>query len=121
MEVEEMEHITADIWLVILSALKILTLTIGATFVVYAFRAWLKHRARSMLLLTVAIAILTGGIFVEGVVFWLTGSMEVAHITEATIALIGFSFLLASVMVTRKAQTRRVPVQTPPAEGDEVD
>jgi hypothetical protein len=105
-----MDHITADLPLVILSTLKIITLAIGTTFVVYAGRAWLKHRTRSMLLLAVAIAILTGGIFVEGVVFWATGSMEAAHITEASIALIGFSVLLGSIMVSRKGQTRRVPV-----------
>lgn len=106
-----MEHITPDAWLVVLSALKILTLAIGATFVVYAFRAWYKHRTRSMMLLTVAIAILTVAIFSEGVVFWLTGDIDTAHIVEASIALVGFAILLSSVMAARRGPVRRVEVE----------
>lgn len=115
-----MEHITTDIWLVILSALKILTLVFGATFVVYALRAWLKHRTRSMILLAFAIGILTVAIFTEGVVFWLTGgNLDAAHIVEAAIALIGFVVLLSSVVVARKDQSRRARVAQTPHEWED--
>lgn len=113
-----MEHVIPDIWLAILSGLKITTLAIGATFVVYAARAWVKHRARPMLLLAIAVAILTGGIFTEGVIFWLTGSMNAAHITESAIALIGFSVLLSSVITAKKGRVRRVAVEAESGKGE---
>lgn len=115
-----MEHITTDIWLVVLSALKIITLAIGATFVVYAFRAWRKHRSRPMMLLTVAIAVLTAAIFSEGVVFWLTGDIDTAHIVEAAIAMVGFAVLLSSVVAARKGPVRRIPVKQPEGEDPSV-
>lgn len=83
-----------------LSALKILTLLLGVYFLARAYRAYRKHKSRPMLVLFTGVGILTLGVLVEGfLVEVLEWSLTRARLVEATITLLGFAVLVASLHV----------------------
>ncbi len=86
-----------------LTILRLLTIALGATFLWFVARAYLKHRAPSLAILFVAIGLMTAGAVVEGfMVGILDIDIEVAHLTEAVFQLLAFSVLVWSV-VSHKA------------------
>ncbi len=85
---------------VTLSALKIITLLLGLYFLARAYRAYRKHKSRPMLVLFTGVGILTLGVLVEGfLVEVLEWSLTQARLVEATITLLGFAVLVASLHV----------------------
>lgn len=92
----------------ILTILKLLTVALGAVFIAISTRAYLKHRARSMLTLTVAIALMTGAAVAEGLAFQFIGlSLDEAHIIEAVFTLAAFTVLVLSIAFPTRRRARR--------------
>lgn len=85
-----------------LTVLKIATVLFGLVFLYYTLRAYRKHRARSMLILFVAVGLMTAAAVAEGVAFAVLGlSLEQAHIVEAVFTLAAFAVLVYSIFAHR--------------------
>lgn len=96
--------------ILVLSALKVVTVLAGIVFLVWAGKAYLKHRTRNMATLFAAMALLTMAAIAEGIVFQLVGlSLASAHIVEALFTLAGFLVLVASVLVKSLRRTELGP------------
>lgn len=83
---------------VTLLVLRLIGFVLGGGFLYYTFRAYRKHRARSMLVLMIAIAMWMAATVTEG--FAITGlglSIDHAHILESIVMIVASAFLLASV------------------------
>ncbi len=88
--------------ILILTILKALTVLAGAIFLSFTLRAYLKHRARAMLVLLVAIALMTGAAVAEGIAVQVLGlELAGAHIVEAVFTLAAFVVLVMSVISHR--------------------
>lgn len=71
---------------------------LGAYFVVRAVRAYRKHRNRHLGILAVAVALLTIGLLIEGLIVRVLGlDIASAHVVEAAFGLVAFAVLVYSL------------------------
>lgn len=88
---------------VALLVLRAATILVGAAFLVVTSQAYRKHRSRALLVLGVAIALMVLGAGVELVAYLVFGaSLGTAEVLEASVTLLAFLVLLASVNLQRK-------------------
>ncbi len=93
---------TESDFILTLTTLKALTVLAGAIFLSFALRAYLKHRARAMLVLLVAIALMTAAAVAEGLAIQVLGlELGAAHVIEASFTLAAFVILVLSVISHR--------------------
>ncbi len=88
--------------LLTLTILKVLTVALGGVFLWFTVRAYIKHRARGMLVLSLAVGLMTFAAVTEGAALQVFGaSRDVAHALEAAITLAAFAVLVLSVITHR--------------------
>lgn len=100
--------------ILILSVLNSLAALLGAYILVRSYRAWRRHDARSMLVLSVAMGLLVLAVVVEGFTYQLLGwELDQAHVVEAVFNLAAFGVFAYSLHAPERAT--RVPVDEEPA------
>ncbi|MGB1586846.1 MAG: DUF7521 family protein [Thermoplasmatota archaeon] len=88
-----------SLYLTSLSILKVLTVLAGGIFLFVTWKAYLRRRSRSMLLLFAAISLMVLAAILEGAALQVLGfSMEEARLVEAVVTLTAFLVLLYSVV-----------------------
>lgn len=103
--------------ILILSALKIVTVLAGIVFLAWAGKAYLKHRTRNMAALVLAVALLTLAAVSEGIAFQVLGfPLADAHIVEAVFTLAGFLVLVVSALVASLQRAELGPPDEEPLE-----
>lgn len=87
------------LFITVLSILKILTVLAGSIFLFVTWKAYLKSRSRSMLMLFGAVSLLVLAAILEGAALQILGvTMEQARLVEAVVSLLAFLVLLYSVL-----------------------
>lgn len=86
-----------DIGFVVLTALRLLVLGLGAAIAFTSYRAYQRTNAAYLRTASIGLAIVTVGVFIEGVlVVLLDVSITNAHIIESAIIALGFGVMLYS-------------------------
>lgn len=89
----------------LLTGLKLVTVALGAVFLYYTGKAYLKHRERPMLVLFAAVGLMVVAAIAEGFASRILGlPLSTAHIIEAVFTLAGFAVLVASVAWPRRVR-----------------
>jgi hypothetical protein len=87
-----------DVQILLLSALKTVTVLFGAAFLWITWRAHRRTPNRGLLVLFVAVVLMTVAAVAEGLAYQALGlSLDQAHVIEAVFTLAGFAVLLGSV------------------------
>lgn len=93
----------ANDFALLLSALRLVIVLLGFTFLVVASRATRRHRSRGLLVLSVAVALLTLGMLWEAFSVQFLGWTETAaHIVEAFIMAVSLMVLVYSLIVPER-------------------
>ena len=83
--------------------LRIISITLGAVFLFFTLRAYLKHRTRPMLVLMVAIVLMIMASASEGAATQVLGlNLDQAHVIEAVFTLSAFAVLVWSILVPHR-------------------
>jgi hypothetical protein len=86
---------------VVITALKTITLVLGATITYFGYRAWRRTGARSLRALTLGFALVTVGSLLAGVADVVFGTpLEVGLLIESSLIAIGFGIIVYSLYVT---------------------
>ncbi|MBW3583554.1 MAG: hypothetical protein KY455_10695 [Euryarchaeota archaeon] len=94
-----MEHV----YILILTILKIISVSLGAIFLFFTYRAYRKHASRPLLVLMVAILLMVLAAVAEGAAFQVLGfALEQAHVIEAVFTLAAFAVLVWSILVPHR-------------------
>lgn len=84
--------------ILLLSAIKIVTVALGAVFLGITLRAYRRQPNRGLLVLFMAVGLLTVSAVAEGLAFQALGlSLDQAHVIEGLFTLAGFAVLVYSV------------------------
>lgn len=84
--------------ILLLSALKIVTVALGAVFLGITLKAYVRRPNRGMLVLFFAVGLLTVSAVAEGLAYQALGlTLDQSHIIEALFTLAGFAVLVYSV------------------------
>lgn len=84
--------------ILLLSAIKIVTVALGAVFLAITWRAYRRAPNPGMLVLFAAVVLMTVAAVAEGLAFQALGlSLDQAHVIEALFTLAGFAVLVYSV------------------------
>lgn len=88
-----------DGWFLVLVLARLVLFGLGAATTLVSYRAYRHARTRYLRDATVAFAIITVGVLVEGVLFQLTTlTLEQVHVVESVTIGLGFLVLLASLV-----------------------
>ena len=86
--------------IILLSALKLVTIVLGFVIVYLGLRAWRSTRRKPVLWLTIGIGIMTLGAISEGAAYQgLRWTIEQSHVVEAVVTLVAFAVLVYSLYV----------------------
>lgn len=87
--------VEAETWLILI---KLFTVAAGFYIVYLGWRAWLSGRQKTVLWLTIGMAVLTVGAITEGAAYQgLRWDPDEAHIFEGLVTLLGFLTLVYSL------------------------
>lgn len=79
--------------------LRLIGFLLGGGFLFFTFRAYLRHKTRSMLVLLIAIGLWMLSIVVEGLALQGLGlTIDQSHIVESIVMIVASLFLLLSVL-----------------------
>lgn len=86
-----------DEWTVVLTVARLVVLGLGVATTAISFRAYRRRRVRYLRDASVGFALVTVGVFVEGVLFQLTSlSLTQVHVVESVAISLGLLVLLRS-------------------------
>lgn len=89
----------AELTTLILTTIRVAVLALGAAITYYSFKAYRRTRARYLRDASVGFAIITIGVFIEGLLYEVIGlDLVVAHIVESVAIGLGFLILLVSLL-----------------------
>lgn len=84
--------------ILLLSAIKIVTVALGAVFLGITWRAYRRQPNRGLFVLFIAVVLMTVAAVAEGLAFQALGlSLDQAHVVEALFTLAAFAVLVYSV------------------------
>ena len=84
-----------------LSVAQGLILILGGIVVFYAMRAYGRTKSRTMLLLGLGFAFVTAGAAIAGVIYNVTGHLDVAESAQAVSQVVGFFIIVYSLTRTK--------------------
>lgn len=88
----------AELTILVLALVRVVVLGLGVAITYYSFRAFQRTGARYLRDASLGFAIITVGVFVEGVLFEFAGlDLTVVHIIESIALGLGFLVLLISL------------------------
>lgn len=83
---------------VILGVVRLVVLALGATVTYYSVKAYRRTKAHYMRNAAIGFAIITIGVFIEGLLFNVVGlDLELVHLVESVAIGLGFFVLLVSL------------------------